>query len=358
MITRLYVDNYACLTNFELKFTPTTLLVGDNGAGKSMVLEVLRRVQALVRGGSVSALFPDTSRTRWSSQRTQTIELDAELGDNSFSYRLEVESLPLRACRIRTESLSDKDGPIITMTDGEVELRSFGKFEIGMTGSGLASFGMADASPARPFLQYVHRMLICAPLPPLMRTDAAREEAALSADASNFVAWYRALSNERQDALADLTVALRDVVDGLKGLRLVSSGHEARTLVASFKKPDRFELSFDELSDGQRMLIVLYSLLHLTADQGYSLWLDEPVNFVALKEIQPWIIALADACGGELAQAVICSHHPELIDYLGPDDGQILQRKNGGPSTVRPLRDIASKDGLRLSETLARGWEA
>jgi hypothetical protein len=85
--------------------------------------------------------------------------------------------------------------------------------------------------------------------------------------------------------------------------------------------------------------------------------LDEPDNYIALAEIQPWLIELADACGEEVPQAVLCSHHPELIDYLGGDRGLILRRESSGATTVRPASELAVEGGLKLSEVIARGWE-
>jgi len=38
MIKRLYVDNYKCLVNFDLKLDELSLLLGLNGSGKSSVL--------------------------------------------------------------------------------------------------------------------------------------------------------------------------------------------------------------------------------------------------------------------------------------------------------------------------------
>ena len=48
MITRLYVDNFRCLVNFELKFQDFTLLAGLNGSGKSSVLDVIYALQLLL----------------------------------------------------------------------------------------------------------------------------------------------------------------------------------------------------------------------------------------------------------------------------------------------------------------------
>lgn len=82
-------------------------------------------------------------------------------------------------------------------------------------------------------------------------------------------------------------------------------------LSAIFGEADEaHEYRFHELSDGQRALIVLYAITFLTAGQDTVLLIDEPVNYVGLREIQPWLIELSDACGGAIPQAVLCSHHP------------------------------------------------
>ena len=94
----------------------------------------------------------------------------------------------------------------------------------------------------------------------------------------------------------------------------------------------------------------------MAAAQPFTLLIDEPDNFLALSEIQPWLIALSDACGDSEHQAVICSHHPELIDYWGAEKGVLLECANGGATTVRTASSLAAGDGLRLSERIARGW--
>jgi predicted ATPase len=38
MLKRIYVDNFRCLVNFELKLDRVNLLLGRNGTGKTTVL--------------------------------------------------------------------------------------------------------------------------------------------------------------------------------------------------------------------------------------------------------------------------------------------------------------------------------
>ena len=145
---------------------------------------------------------------------------------------------------------------------------------------------------------------------------------------------------------------------------LQQSGLDSRALVVD-SAGDRvsgganFKLRFDELSDGHRALVVLDALLDPRQDAaGVTLFLDEPHNFLALTEIQPWLLELVDLCDESSSQAVVCSHHPELIDYLGPDGGVLFVRESSTAVSARPLEALATNDGLKLSEQLARGWDA
>ena len=87
-----------------------------------------------------------------------------------------------------------------------------------------------------------------------------------------------------------------------------------------------------------------------------SLFIDEPDNYLSLREVQPWLAQAVDACGETLEQAVIISHHPNTIDYLAGAKGRWFSRDGEGPVRVGN-EPKASTDGLLLSEAIARGWE-
>jgi len=113
------------------------------------------------------------------------------------------------------------------------------------------------------------------------------------------------------------------------------------------------EYTFEELSEGQRAIIGLYTLLHFLSGSGATLCLDEPDNFVALSEIQPFLLALRDQ---ERIQTLLISHHPEVINLLAPGSGLWFERVSGGPVRVRPFQ--APPDAaVPAAEIVARGWE-
>lgn len=87
---------------------------------------------------------------------------------------------------------------------------------------------------------------------------------------------------------------------------------------------------------------------------------DEPENFVSLPEIQPWLQALRDLIEESSGQAMVISHHPEVIDCLAVDSAFRFDRPNGDQARVSPWVPDAVPDSvtsliMKPSEILVRG---
>jgi predicted ATPase len=165
----------------------------------------------------------------------------------------------------------------------------------------------------------------------------------------NFVNWYRQIS-QNQGKIFQITNALKEVIDGLKYFEFERVGENRRILKVQISDS---QYRFHELSDGQRTLIILYTLIYFTQSQGYTLCIDEPENFVSLPEIQPWISTLYDFCSDDELQALLISHHPEYINYLADSVGLWFAREPNAPVRVNP---VLHKNGVGISELIARGW--
>ena len=368
MLKRIYINNYKCLVNFDLPLKELTLFAGANGAGKTAILDAVFALHRLL-GGSAKVgdpeIFPARTLTRWQSRRVQVFELEAELDGDTLIYGLEVEHEKNSGkSRVLRESLNSDGKILFSFEEGEVQLYrdNYGKgpaFFADRTESAMARIDSRnDNTKLTRFLEFVRKILVCGIYPANFLTEASSDSAALLRDGRNFCAWYWHLQLERPDRVSEFASALRDVMDDFRGVRLEKVGLDTRALMVAFEgEAGRYELRFDEISDGQRASIALYALIGLAAGQGYTLFLDEPENYLALPEIQPWLIELADRCGDSVPQAVLCSHHPELIDYLGGARGLMLRRENSGPTRVRDMAGIQIEGGLALSELVARGWD-
>jgi predicted ATPase len=375
MITRLYADNFRTLSNFELRLERLNLLLGTNAAGKTSILELLRLLQGFVTDrGLIRDLFPATTLTRWEKRTVQRYELDLADADRTFTYKLEIEHRPERdQARVINEEVVSAGRHLFRFHEGEVQLYrddfSPGpRYPADWTQSALATLAeRADNQRVTSVKRCLRQCLIVKMNPAVMVAESDREDSRAAMDLSNFASWYRWLSQEHQDIVFDLTVRLRELVEGFHSFVLQGS-ERLKTLQAKFSTRENgssLTFRFDELSDGQRVLLVLHLVVEFARRQGYSVWLDEPENFLALSEVQPWMNELWDAVGEhKLTQAVLVSHHPVLINHLAASNGIWVERAVNAPTRVRrieasaPTLDAEStaSGSVPLADLIERGW--
>lgn len=366
MITRVYVDNYRCFSAFELRPERMNLLMGLNGGGKTSLLAVLAGLTRNLRSGAaLSAIFPASELTRWDKRTTQRFEVDVALGDRDYRYLLVLEQEPETSHTSLVEEKVTCSGAVLFRYDnGHVHLHGNDGRE-GTSFPFRAARSFLPEIEVRPetrllmdFLDYFGRTRVLKLLPGAISSQSGEESDSLDSDGSDFASWYRNLSQERPGDLHDLFSNLADVMPGFHSLALVGAGNQGRTreLIARFNSPTNgtYDVGFGELSDGQRVLVVLYALLLELREGTRLLLLDEPENYVGLTEIQPWLLALDEALG-DTGQLLLISHHPEVIDLLAAHQALVFERQGGGP--VRAVAASFDREGgLKASEQIARGF--
>ena len=361
MLKRLHVDNYKCLTNFDLSFGELTLLLGANGSGKSAVFEVVGKLRDFIRGDArVGDLFSPADITRWSKKVEQHFELEIDISGDLCLYRLVVEHNPeRRLARVKREELLGDGKPLFLFEKGEVQLyrddHSPGPpYSFDWTQSGLAPVAERDDNTRLcAFRNQVRGFVTLFLEPKRMRSGSDSDTNRLSNSGENFASWYQGRLQENPRQVFDAMAHLRDVLSGFVDLRLTQKGSEYRELQVEFSPQDEKASNvyqFDQLSDGQRALIVLYFLLFADG-AGHTLFLDEPDNYVTLPEVQPWFAELEDGCGDSLPQAILISHHPEAIDFLG---NRAVWLGRESESHTRIL-EVKNDTMLKISELYAQG---
>jgi ATPase subunit of ABC transporter with duplicated ATPase domains len=192
-----------------------------------------------------------------------------------------------------------------------------------------------------------------------MSARSERESHDPAKDMGNFADWYRHLRLESGSAIFEAMTSLREAIPSLEALDAKEAGLDVRVLQATLRGPNKatVELPFIDLSEGQRTLIALYVLLYCAVDKERTLLLDEPDNFIALAEIQPWLMKLLDRVDEQNGQVILVSHHPELLNQMAGQGGVLLDRPGGGETRVLPFAP-PDDTGLTPSEIIARGWES
>jgi hypothetical protein len=214
-----------------------------------------------------------------------------------------------------------------------------------------------DHQHIRGFKRWLEGIWLFSLIPPSIEPTSQEESlVGVLPTGTNFVSWYRWLVQDTPVISESLREDLRPVIPGLSSIRLHSIGPRAKSLnLECDRTGSKFGLSLNELSDGQRALLVLYTILHAIAENATLLVFDEPDNFVAQAEIQPWLSRLRDAVvDSKRGSLLVISHHPEVVDYLAPDQALYLWRGNDGPTRIREL-EVDREHGISASEWLKLG---
>ena len=367
MINEIYIDNFRCLINFRVKPGGFQLWLGDNGSGKTSVLNALRCIQRLMRGEHVEDIFNRNSLTTWDRRRDQTIGLSLTIDDEPYKYEVTVEYAEQAGKqRIKGEELLWKDSTFFLFAGQEAHLyrinRSTEKVEEGVVFPADWSRSVIPTVPQRDdntplirFREEIDKILLIHPIPMAVKNAAVSESRTLSEHAENFAQWYRHLLQEQPSIGFGAKQHLEDVLPGFGQVSLKDSG-DSRKLMVTFRIEGKdHDFDFMNISDGQRQVIILYTILEaLRAGVFSTVLFDEPDNFVSMREIQPWLENLHEICDEHGRQAVIISHHPEVVNTMARGTELWFSRHTGAHVLVRPFPVV---DDMSPAEVMARGWE-
>jgi predicted ATPase len=346
MLTRLYIDNFRCFEKFEWKPGRKQLILGRNGTGKTSLMDALHLLAVSARGEPVDRLFKPSQRTRWLDQRKQAFEIEAELRGEKFFYSLVLETSddPARSV-VRSETLKVDNKSIPFFENGNLGVRP------GITA--LSRAKNLELSPFREWLGDISGWHIN----PIAMGSRAEGADAANFDLTNFPGWYRSLTKASPAANGAFLQDLRASLDGFHQLRIEPRAGEVGILYAEFKRNrECISFQFDELSDGQRCLICLYTIMHFVVAKGGTAIIDEPDNFISLREIQPWLMAIEDIADDHKGQIILISHHPEILNQWANPYGVQFVRDGAGPVRVEKFNGDP-EGSLTAAEVVAEGWD-
>ncbi len=365
MLTFFFANNYKSLVNFRVEFDRTNVLIGRNGSGKSAVLGLLASLQQFILGrGRTTDYFSTNTLTRWMKSSVQTFEFGVKVNDKEYVYHLELEyNLPAGQCLVALESVVCSGKKLFSSAKGEVSYlandatqSSMLRVDRAFSGISYVANGIQD-NEVLVFMNEVAKIVFCSINPRKMQDHVSSEAWLPDLEFSNIGSVFSFLAQANPDAITHLRDQLRQIDPSLERLKIKMGYGNWKSLIAEYRYHDYpVEFCLSELSEGERMVIALYILLFGYLREGHTVFIDEPDNYVSLREIQPWCIAVADACvdGG---QCIAISHHPEVIDYFGNDNVIWISRLNSGESEIKKKPDSEQfKDFMKLSELITGGF--
>lgn len=81
MLTYIKINGFKSFHNFEMTFTPLTIVAGTNASGKSNLFDALKLLSGLAEADNIKKIFRD--------QRGEFIELFTQFGENNYAQQME-----------------------------------------------------------------------------------------------------------------------------------------------------------------------------------------------------------------------------------------------------------------------------
>jgi hypothetical protein len=306
---------------------------------------------------------PHLEFTNWLKGDVQEFELDLTAGQHAFKYLVHIQQVAdaekprivkeLATCDGRTLFERDLKGVSFKRPDGT----QAGFFPLDWRRAALAAIQPEGyLSDVETLQRAIANLLILRPNPRGMERESRGEMKRPDLYLGGLTSWYRSLAQDFEWAKT-LHNLLQEIWPDFKSLKLVDVGLNTKALQLRFDGKnggDSGALYFDQLSDGEKALIGLY-MIRAALETGAveTVWIDEPDNYVGLPELQPWVLSLREILD-DAYQAILITHHPEVLSNAGRESGLYLWRDNHtSPTRIGPL---SVPEGISAAEAIARGW--
>ena len=357
VIRRLYVNNFRCLENFDLRLAgqPSVLLIGKNGSGKTTVGLALEILQRIARGTNrVDNLVKPKDLYLGRTDAPVRFEIEVELQGKIYEYVIAFElAESSKELRVLEEKLSVSGNPIYTRKHAEVQLAKLvweqeEEQRIRIAWHLVALSILQEQSPMDPlfiFKRWLAQMLILRPIPNLITGDSNQETLEPNLKVTDFGAWFSGLVAYAPAAYGKIDGYLKQVMPDLVDIKNPLIGKDSRSIVVQFDNRGSpavsVDVPFEDLSEGEKCFMIC--AIVLAANHAYGpllcFW-DEPDNYLALDEVGHFVLALRKAfqSGG---QFIATSHNPEAIRSFSDENTLLLYRKSHlEPTIIRPLSEL------------------
>jgi len=364
MIKRLYIHNYRCFENFELKLDgrESVLLLGRNGSGKSSLANALRVFQWIGRDwGSVSSLLKLGDVAQKRLNEPIRLEIAVEIDSSVYEYVLVCEILGetrFKGASILQENFSVDGTCKFERNQADVKLVADStEFKVDVQKPALPVIQLKeDNAPLATFLEWLTKMLIIEPVPAIMAGEQRKEHNSLSRKyLTNFATWFSTFLSEYPAAYRIIEEFLKDVMPDFLDFRNKRISDTVTAFVVRFgDEKEQLEVDFKEISDGEKCFFVCATVIAMNELSGprFCFW-DEPDNFMSLSEVAHVVMALRKSFQRK-GQIFLASHNPEAIRKFSDENTLLLDRKSRlEPTTHRWLSELNRQGDL--VESLIRG---
>ncbi len=361
MVTHLRVRNFKSLKDVNFALGPLTALVGPNMGGKSNIVDVFYFIyQFLFPQGGVDGLNyalaqrGGISQVLWKGGDESLIAIDLVginpgVTDSSWNYSLEVVAGTGGYAQIQKESFvlhEESAKKELIVLEGNVRWLANKDGQRISTYSSTTRSAMEnvpDNWDGSALIKLVRLWRFYQLIPPLMKqANPTGAGFVLDRVGLNLSAWLMFLQTRFPEAFRRVSEAARDSFPELKAL-LTTPTAQGTVFLSSLEQGLKYPIDVGAMSDGELSFVALLSILCAPPELGASLYcLEEPENHLhprllsSLIRLTRHVRDELTAAGTPLAQLILTTHSPLLVDEMTLDEIVWVDKKDGETRTVRP----------------------
>lgn len=353
MLQRLYVHNFRCLENFELRTGEITsaLLIGRNGSGKSTIKSALEVLQRIGRGiNRVGELVLPKDFARGRSDVPMRFEIEVTLEGAQYQYQLALEfPSAFQELRVLEEQVIVSGKTLYSRKAANVTLQKNAHFFLDWHLIALPVIQVqSESDPLHIFRTWLSRTIILSPIPSLMNGNSSRATLEPNRDGSNLGEWLSGLLGRYPAAYTEVDNYLRAVMPDIVEITNDPTGKDTRSMNVYFSKESaKLTVNFDDLSDGEKCMFLCAVVLAANKAYGplFCFW-DEPDNYLSLPEVGHFIQSLRRAFQNS-GQIIVTSHNEEAIRKFSDENTWLLDRKSHlEPTLIKLLEELPPPSDL------------
>lgn len=354
-----------------IQLTPLTVFIGNNGSGKSSIIEALETLQCIVANGLDDAAAhwhgfehiwhkgkapvmqageyrPDERAHKPTLVEgrecyTDPMEFDiagkSRRGATKAGMRVNVERTG-DAVFIQQEYLHVGAMKLVRDSHGQPDPKSTEKFRPVRSERSVLDNYLGEYFRAWQFLS-LNPLAMGSPVP-MKRTDSP---ARLSHDGSNIAEYLKSMLNEDPVAFSGLVEALQFVLPYAEEMGPKMTTELERQVYLGLRE-DGVELPGWLLSTGTLRIVSLLALLRHPSPPPLIM-IEEVENGLDPSTIHLLVRELREATQEGRTQVIITTHSPYLLDQLELSDIVVVERSNGNTLFTRPdeaeLKEWASR---------------
>jgi len=380
MIGEVRIQNYKSIQKLKLELGRVTVLIGENGCGKSNILEAIALASAaandkldneFLAARGIRVTEPRFMRSAFDKENLAK-DISIELIQNDqeqFSCILQNDNSPYSQwvskifCVNSETSLKDAINLLIQKHGGRQKLKSLLEEETELSEQVFSNF-IKDAESFIPIL-HLNEFIIYSPENPALRTfEKEGQIQPLGINGEGLFKLINFLSADNPDKLNQIKENLR-LIDWFKDFEVPQNLAAMQT---SIQIQDRYldaDLSyFDQRSSNEGFLFLLFYFTLFISDITPKFFaidnIDASLNPRLCRRLIQELVELAKKHD---KQVILTTHNPAVLDGLDLDDDEqrllVISRNQLGYTKAKRIlkpQPLEGQELVKLSEAFLRGY--